>query len=115
MVDFDFLNTRTPNPTPCSRCAATFDQISEEQQLCTECQFESDHPELAPQYWTWTRSGSSTWTAVATWPDKEPLPEPGDTITVHRRDGSSSEHTITETDGVLYDRSGRPRLHCRVR
>ena len=114
MVDFNFLNSRRPEPADCEQCGTTFDQVKDKHTLCTECEYLEEHPEMAPKHWTWTRGPASNWMAVATWPDKEPLPEPGDRITIHRKDGSDSTHTVTEVDGVRYDSTGRGTLYCRI-
>ena len=42
------------------------------------------------------------------------LPEPGDKVTVHRKNGSTSVETIREVDGLIYLPTGRARLDCFV-
>ena len=80
---------------------------------CSECRFYESHPEMAPAYFTWTKTGSG-WAATAKWREKDPEPEPGAVITVHRKDGSTSEHTVAETTGHRYDTSGNLVLTCQV-
>ena len=111
MVDFSRLS-KLQSKT-CNDCGEEFTTHVPENTTCTECGYYREHPELAPMYWTWTRRGR-WWTVAATWPVKEPLPEVGAVITVHRKDGTSSTETISEVDGLLYDMSGRARLHCWV-
>ena len=108
----DFANMPKHEQKECQECGQQFTGFPD-QPRCTQCHYLSLHPEEAPKYWTWTKRGP-TWTIVATWPDREPLPEVGDVLTVHRRNGATSAETITEIDGLLYDTMGRGRLHCRV-
>ena len=108
----DFNNLPKAEYKDCPDCRQRFRGFQEEDR-CVECQFYVDHPEMAPKYWTWTKRGQ-TWTVVATWPDREPSPEVGDTITVHRKNGTTSVETISEIDGLIYRPDGKGRLHCWV-
>ena len=109
----DFANIPKSENKPCQDCEQTFRGLPQESR-CVECQYDADHPDQAPKYWTWTRRGSGVWGAVATWPEQETLPNVGDTIDIHRKDGRVSTNTITEVDGLRYDMMGRARLHCWV-
>ena len=109
----DFANLPEERTLNCNQCGQEFRTFTP-RGLCTECQYYRDNPDQAPKYWTWTRHGDSDWAAVATWPGKDPLPEVGGAITVHRRDGSSSQKTITEVGELQYDTRGRARLRCWV-
>ena len=71
------------------------DRGPEGQTICAQCRLYEDHPEMRPGYFTWT-STSKGWAATAKWGDNEPEPEPGNTVTVHRKDGSTSVHTVRE-------------------
>ena len=43
-----------------------------------------------------------------------PLPQPGDVITIHHKDGSSSERTITAVHEPDYDKSLHLAVLCGV-
>ena len=109
---FDFSQIRKREYTLCQDCGDRFRALPDEHH-CVACQYYRDHPELALKHWTWKKRGQN-WTVVATWPDGEPLPLPGDSITVHRKDTTTSTETISEIDGFIYDQFGKPRLHCWV-
>ena len=82
---------------------------------CQQCNLYESHPDLAPKYWTWTRTSSSTgWNAVCTWPEHEDLPPPGTEITVHRKNRSNSNHVVTEVLSHHYDMSGNMKITCSV-
>lgn len=66
-------------------------------------------------YWTWRRGPHGRWDIVAYWPDGEPLPDPGEQVTVHRKDGSNSAVTIQEVEGLTFTITGRGQLRCTVR
>ena len=101
------LNSMTRKP--CNECGQAFRGL-EEQELCTECSYKRDHPEDRDMYWTWSRAGRGSWGIAACWPDREPMPEPGDQVTVHRRDGSTSIAVIREVEGLSYRPTGRGKL-----
>ena len=111
MVDFSKLIPRFDNV--CTDCGDTFKTAREEETRCTECFFNHTHPESAPGYFTWTKSGAR-WAAVAKWRNHEDPPEPGVSITVHRKDGSSSEHNIIEVLDTRYDIAGNRLMYCQV-
>ena len=67
----------------------------------------------APKYFTWHKRASG-WTIRAYWPDSEPLPEPGDQVTVHRKNRTTSVVTIREVEGPTYLPSGQAGLDCFV-
>ena len=106
--DFDNVVDRLKSMTrkPCNECGQVF-RGAEEQELRTECGYKRDHPEARDKYWTWKRKGRNGWEIAAYWPDREPLPEPGDPVTVHRRDGSTSIAVIREVEGLRYLPTGR--------
>ena len=87
----------------CRHCGQT-DRGPEGSTICSECQYYQDHPDQAPEYFTWTGT-SEGWAAQANWRERTPHPEPGDLITVHRRDGSTSEHTVVSLRNTHYDRT----------
>ena len=105
------LNSMTRKP--CNECGQVFRGLDEEE-LCTECGCKRDHPEARDMYWTWSRAGRGSWGIVAYWPDGEPMPEPGDRVTVNRRDGSTSIAVIHEVEGLRYLPTGRAQLRCMV-
>ena len=108
--DFPVLARRVNRE--CAQCGTEF-RASPDAQLCTQCEYYRVHPEMAPKYFTWTKVGSE-WGITAHWPEKEPLPEPGDTVTVHRKDGSESTETIAELHSQRYDRTARFTITCRI-
>ena len=114
--DFDFsavfseLNSRTRKE--CSRCGETF-RGTEDEEICPQCEFRAAHPEEQDKYWTWTRFGRE-WGITAYWPDREPLPDPGDRVTVHRKDGSTATATVREMPELRYLPDGRGRVYCWV-
>ena len=82
---------------------------------CGECRLYHERPELAPKYWTWTGGGPNReWRAVCTWPQKEPFPEAGLQITVHRKDGSTSQETVKEFEFHRYDTAANLKVVCFV-
>ena len=113
MVEFDYSNLPKREHKDCQDCGQQFVGFDKDT-LCIECLHIKQHPEKAPKHWIWTKTGRR-WTIIATWPDTEPLPTVGDTVSVHRKDGTNSAEVITEVDGRIYDMNGRARLHCWVR
>ena len=109
---FDFSKMKQRETRDCPECGQEFDTIGD-RVLCLECQYNQDHPEMAPKYWTWTKNGSN-WKIAATWPEREPEPEPGDRVTVHRKNGTESTETIREIHELRYDMTGKARLTCWV-
>ena len=83
-------------------------------ELCGECWYYQQHPEMAPAYWTWTKLSQNQWGITAYWPDRENPPVPGQQVTVHRKDGSSSLETIMEVYEPIIDRMARPIIRCAV-
>ena len=82
--------------------------------ICDECSFHEDHPEMAPGYWTWTNS-SRGWMITARWREKEEWPESGTSVTVHRKNGTTSQATIEEVESHRYDMAANLVLTCTVR
>ena len=111
MVDFDFSKIPNMENRTCTGCGQDFRGSGE---LCTECGFYQSHPEEAPGYWTWSRSGTE-WKIRAKWLEKESWPEPGTVVTVHRKNGSDSQETILEDGESRYDRAGNMILTCRTK
>ena len=64
-------------------------------------------------YWTWCKEGRPRWGILAHWPDGEPLPDVGEQVTVHRKDGSSSIAVILEVE-LRYLPTGRAQLRCMI-
>ena len=108
--DFEKLNSMTRKD--CAECGQVFQGLPETGS-CIDCQYKQEHPEAQDMYWTWKRAGRSGWGIVAHWPDKEPLPNPGDRVTVHRKDGSSSTAVILEVE-LRYLPTGRAQLRCMI-
>ena len=98
----------------CVDCGQEF-QGREDQDACTGCSYLRTHPEARDGYWTWTRGGEGRWDIITFWPKDEPPPEPGATVTVHRRDGTSGRATILEAREPVFNMAGRARLRCLVR
>ena len=112
MVDFNRI--RNLPKRECQRCGKEFRPVIEDSAVCRDCKYLEEHPEQADMYWTWARSGSD-WLATCYWPDKTPDPDTGTVITVHRKDGTASQHSITQVDGVRVDmRAARLRMYCQV-
>ena len=97
----------------CAECGQQFRGMPETD-LCQECKYKRDHPEARDMYWTWCRGPHGRWDVVAYWPDGEPLPDPGERVTVHRKDGSNSTITIQEVEGLTFTTTGRGHLRCTV-
>ena len=111
-MDFAFrIPSRKKHPCPQCGQEARGEQGDE---LCTQCHFYQSHPEEAPKYWTWTHGPNNTWLATAAWPENEPDPDTGLSITVHRKDGSTSIHTVLALRHRAYDHSARLRVVCEV-
>ena len=111
MVDFSKMIPRLEKE--CTDCGRPFKTSREDETRCTECAYYHSHPESAPGYFTWTKTGSE-WAAVAKWRDHEHPPDVGTMITVHRKDGTSSEHAIVENLDNRYSTSGDRLMTCRV-
>ena len=97
----------------CADCGDTFKTSREEETRCTECFYYHKYPEQAPGYFTWTKTGQ-TWAAVAKWRDHDDPPLLGAAITVHRKDGTSSEHRIIRLIDSRYDVAGNRLVYCEV-
>ena len=110
-TEFDFGKTPLRRRKPCSQCNDVF-RGTDEEQLCPQCLHRKEYPEDQDQHWTWRRAGGR-WEAIAYWPHGEPLPQPGDRITVHRRDGSTTTAVVREAD-LRYTSTGRGRVQCIV-
>ena len=112
MVDFAFrLPSRQTHPCPQCGQEARGDEGNE---LCTQCDFYLANPKMAPKYWTWTRLSHNQWGVTSFWPEKEDLPQPGDPVTVHRKDGATSSHTIQEVRNSGFTPEARFRVTCLV-
>ena len=112
MVNFNNLGTlRHLN---CADCGQEFTTHLKDETVCTQCHFYRTNPDMAPKYWTWTRFGNNQWGVTAFWPENEDLPKPGDPITVHRKDGSTSSHTIQEIRNSAFTPEARFRATCLV-
>ena len=110
---FDFSQTIPRFEKECADCGGSFKTAREDETRCTECFYHHQHPELAPGYFTWTKTGSK-WATVARWRDHEDPPNVGAMITVHRKDGTASEHTVVEILDTRYNTSGERLVRCRV-
>lgn len=97
----NFTNLPKYRRFTCQDCGQT-DRGPEGATLCSQCRRHQEHPEEAPGYFTWTRTGDG-WGARAKWRDKDPLPEPGQVIIVHRQDGTNSEQTVARVRNHHYD------------
>ena len=97
----------------CTQCGQTF-RGHDHETLCPECSYKRDHPEAQDGYWTWSRSQGpgGGWDITAFWPDREPLPEPGTRVTVHRKNGAESAAVIRECQGITWEPTGRGRVRC---
>ena len=109
---FERLNKMTSKN--CAQCGQVFQGLPETGS-CLECQYKQEHPEAQDMYWTWKRIGWDGWGIVAHWPDREPLPNPGDQVSVHQKDGSSSTVAILKVGDLHYLPTGRARLECTVK
>ena len=112
MVDFSKLGPSQHKT--CSECGEDFTTHVQDNNVCTQCVFYQNHPEMAPKYWTWTRLTSSQWGIIARWPDKEDLPNPGDTVVVHRKNSTTSTETIREVLRTGYSPSITLQVFCSV-
>ena len=109
---YTFEIPESPRPAICEDCGRDF--LASSDTLCTECRSYREHPERAPGYFRWGRIAPKQWGAQARWKENSPLPEPGDVITVHKKDGTSSEHTVTTVHEPAYDRNLRLIVRCDV-
>ena len=108
---FANLSSRHRETKNCGQCGNEFTTRTGAD-LCDQCQLYAIHPEMAPKYWTWRRRGSGVWGVTTRWLDNEPLPEPGEQVTVHRKNGSTSVETLREVEGLIYQPDGTARLDC---
>ena len=97
-------------PAVCPGCGLDFRTTGDE--LCTECRFHQENPEEAPGYWTWTQRSNGQWGGRAKWREKDPLPEPGQVITLHRKDGTTSQRTINSRPDTRYDQAANLIVTC---
>ena len=96
----------------CEKCGTEF-KAQPETLICTTCDFQERYPEFQPKRWTWTPMGNQ-WGIIAVWPPKDADPEVGTTVTVHRKDGSTSQATISEVEGLRAFGTGQFKMFCRV-
>ena len=101
-----------PRADVCEVCGRDF--LATSDTLCTEFRSRLEHPAWAPGYFRWGKTAPNQWGAQARWKEGSPLPEPGDVITVHKKDGTSSEHTVTTVHETTYDRNLRLIVRCDV-
>ena len=97
----------------CSECGQTF-RGREDELICIECEHKRDHPEARDMHWTWQRGARGSRDIAAYWPDREPFPEPGDQLTVHRKDGATDTVTVWDAHAVRDLATGQGRVHCKV-
>lgn len=107
---FDFSSLPRMERRTCTQCGEEFRGSRD---LCQQCEYYRDFPEMAPGYWTWTKSAQG-WMIRAVWREKEPWPEPGTAVTVHRKNGTTSQATIREVDHHRYDMAANLVLTCSV-
>ena len=103
MADFEKMPMRSRKS--CQKCGETFRGFQDEV-ICLQCKFYQEHPEEAPGYWKWIGPEQGR-RARSTWTENRPLPQPGDTITVHRKDGKASLETVDEVEGLMYQPTGK--------
>ena len=113
MVNFPFPIPPKSRETTCTECDQPC-RINRTEDLCDECNFHRSHPEMAPGYWTWQKLADNSWGVQATWREPSQLPQPGDSITVHRKNGTTSNTTIRELTHTHYNKSGNLVVHCRI-
>ena len=112
MVDFSRL--KSLRHETCQDCGEDFTTHREDAAVCTQCAFYRTNPEMAPKYWAWIRIPNNEWGIAARWPEKDELPLPGDTVVVHRRNGTTSNETIGEVLRTYYSRSLNLQVLCKV-
>ena len=110
---FDWERLNSMVRKECSQCGREFRGLPEND-TCVDCEFQRKNPDLNDGYWTWSRGGDDRWDFVAYWPDDEPDPDPGQVVTVHLKDGSTSSVTILEVEGRRYLPNGRGQMRCLV-
>ena len=110
---FDFSQSIPRFDKVCADCGDSFKTAREDETRCTECFYYHKNPEQAPGYFTWKKVGQK-WAAVAKCRDNDDPPVPGTVITVHRKDGSATTHTIVEVIDTRYDTAGNRLTFCRV-
>ena len=111
MNSYNKMPTRTRKN--CQQCGEVFRGF-EDEGICLRCKSYQEHPEEAPGYWKWIGPEQGR-RARSTWTDKMPMPWPGETITVHRKDGSGSTQTIAQVEGLMYRPTGEPLLDVYVK
>ena len=97
----------------CSLCQRTF-RARPDETICGHCEMKGGGPELAPGYWTWNQAEGIN-QIQAYWEWNEPLPQPGETVTVHSKEGAACQATIKEALGLHNTRDGRIRAQCTVK
>ncbi len=112
MVDFNNLPKRTRKD--CAECGEEF-RGTEEESLCFQCAYWKENPEDAPGYFTWARDPDDGWVAQARWRDLEPPPKEGQTITVHRKDGTTQQKTVAKPWTDRYNMDGTRIIRCLVK
>ena len=110
---FDFSQTIPRFDKECADCGTSFKSVRADETRCTECFYYHKNPESAPGYFTWTKTDSK-WGAVAKWREHEDPPDVGSMITVHRKDGTASEHSVVEILDHRYSMSGELLMTCQV-
>ena len=98
----------------CTECGRNFHGIPEVP-LCLDCWYRHEDPQQNYVYWMWGKEGRPTWGIKTHWPDGEPLPNTGDQVTVHRKDGSTSVVKIEDVERPRRLSNGKARLHCTIK
>ena len=103
----------------CPKCQRDY-QGPADSELCGECSYYEQHPEMAPGYWTWTRLSydplsHNQWGITTYLPERDQPPQEGLQVTVHRKDGSTSVETIADVSAPVYDRMARPIIRSTVK
>ena len=100
----------------CQKCGREFHATQKEEWQCSECKYYETHPEMAKGYWTWTQLGDK-WGISAYWSQHGEAENelPGTTVTVHRKNGTTSQATITQVRGGSFNRSAEYRVYCYVK
>ena len=105
--------TRRSQREACALCQRTF-RARPDETICGYCEHKGGGPELAPGYWTWNRAEGIN-KIQAYWDWNRPLPQPGETVTVHSKDGTACQATIKKALGLNNTRDRRTRAQCTVK
>ena len=73
--------------------------------LCEECRLYIDQPEMGYHWWTWRLRTENQWQVTCKIRHRDDVPQTGQQVTVHRRNGTTSVETLKGEGHVSLSRA----------